>query len=48
MKTITISLSEYDELHEASDKLNALEQAGVDNWEGYGVAMDLLEEWENS
>ena len=25
-------------------KLNALEEAGVDNWEGYDYAMSLVEE----
>ena len=48
MKTVTISQSEYDRLQEASDKLDALEQTGVDDWQGYGIAMDLLEEWENN
>lgn len=27
--------------------LNALEAAGVDNWEGYEYAIDLLKEWDN-
>jgi len=26
-------------------KLNALEAAGVDNWEGYNEALDILREW---
>ena len=26
--------------------LNALEAAGVDNWEGYGTAQEILEEWD--
>ena len=26
-------------------KLMALESAGVDNWEGYDYAMEILEEW---
>lgn len=38
----------YEELEAAlalaERKLNALEAAGVDNWEGYGEAMRSLEE----
>jgi len=33
-----------EELLEAEAKLQALEQAGVDNWDGYGYAMELLEQ----
>lgn len=40
-KTI-ISEYEYESLQEDSEKLNALEIAGVDNWEGYDYAMDIL------
>jgi hypothetical protein len=43
-KTVTISKEEYESLLEASDKLLALEGAGVDNWEGYDEAMELLNE----
>lgn len=35
---VTITKKEYDELVEDSKFLMALEAAGVDNWEGYGVA----------
>lgn len=43
-ETVTISKEKYEELLEDSQKLNALECAGVDNWEGYGYAMELMEE----
>jgi hypothetical protein len=42
-ETITINVSEYDELKRASKKLDALEAAGVDNWQGYSYAMEILE-----
>lgn len=38
-------IKEYGELSDAQIKLSALECAGVDNWCGYSVAMDLLQEW---
>jgi hypothetical protein len=46
--TITITVKEYDELCEAYDKLLALENAGVDNWDGYDLAMESMEEMEGS
>lgn len=42
LTTIVIGLDEYVELIRKRDLLNALEAAGVDNWEGYGYAMELL------
>lgn len=42
-ETVTISMDEYLELLAASKQLNVLHQIGVDNWEGYQEAMDLLE-----
>lgn len=36
---VTITKEEYDALLRASQKLAALEAAGVDNWEGYGDAI---------
>ena len=33
-----------EELEEREQKLDALEVAGVDNWEGYDIAMDILSE----
>ena len=43
-ETITISREEYEQLSACRDKLYALETAGVDNWEGYSYAMEILEE----
>ena len=43
--TIEISINEYEELLEDSAFLNALNAAGVDNWEGYDVARGLYQEW---
>ena len=37
---ITISKERYDRLVEASRILDALDAAGVDNWEGYEFAME--------
>ena len=34
--------TELEKLYEAYDKLEALECYGVDNWEGYGDAMQSL------
>lgn len=39
---VTISKERYDELIFSEKKLNALEGAGVDNWEGYGYAIEEL------
>ena len=40
-----IKLFDYlDNLVEDSNFLNCLRQAGVDNWEGYEYAQELLEE----
>ena len=41
---IAITKKEYESLLEDSEKLEALEAAGVDNWEGYSDAMESLEE----
>ena len=45
--TITISKEEYKRLLNAKITLNALICAGVDNWEGYGYAMSMLDEEED-
>lgn len=42
--TVTISKEEYDELISAQNLLNALISAGVDNWEGYDMAVELAED----
>ena len=39
MNVIAIPADEYYELTEAYVKLTKLENAGVDNWEGYDEAM---------
>lgn len=43
---ITITKKEYDQLIKDSEFLNALRAAGVDNWNGYSMAYDILEEKE--
>jgi hypothetical protein len=40
--TATIPLPTYLGLVESEKKLSALEQAGVDNWEGYSHAMAIM------
>ena len=42
-ETITISKKEYDQLVKDSEFLEALRAAGVDNWEGYSIACESLE-----
>jgi hypothetical protein len=43
-QTITISIREYEDLIDDSLFLNALRNAGVDNWEWYGEAIREYEE----
>lgn len=43
-KTVTISKEEYESLKEDARWLQCLENAGVDNWEGYDFARELLNE----
>ena len=45
MSDVLISESEYNELIEDQKFLRALQAAGVDNWEGICVAIDILDEW---
>lgn len=45
-ETVTISKKEYESLLEDSEKLSALEAAGVDNWQGYDDAMEMMKEME--
>lgn len=42
-ETVTISKEEYEELKKDQKFLEALRAAGVDNWEGYDYAFDILE-----
>ena len=39
---VTITKEEYESLLEDSEWRNALERAGVDNWDGYDYAMEIL------
>ncbi len=41
-ETVIIDKTEYERLLKASEKLDALEANGVDNWEGYGEAIRSL------
>lgn len=43
-QTITIPLSDYEQLKSDQAFLNALRAAGVDNWDGYDHAIDLIEQ----
>lgn len=47
MDTVTIPKTEYEELLETADIYSALESGGVDNWEGWDDAMNLLERRKN-
>ncbi len=40
MDKVTIPRDEYEFLLQASEILQALEDAGVDNWEGYELALE--------
>jgi len=42
-KSIEISKERYEELLEEEKLLNALRNAGVDNWDGWDFAIDSLE-----
>ena len=44
---VSISLEEYIRLVEDQQFLNCLEQAGVDNWEGYEHAISLWREYKD-
>jgi PHD/YefM family antitoxin component YafN of YafNO toxin-antitoxin module len=43
-ETVTISKKEYESLKEDARWLQCLENAGVDNWEGYDFARELWRE----
>jgi len=43
-ETITITKKEYNSLLEDSEWLQALEGAGVDNWDGFDYAKELFNE----
>lgn len=42
-ETVTISKKEYESLLEDSKFLEALQDVGVDNWEGYSYAYQVYE-----
>lgn len=42
-KNITITKKEYERLIDADLFLNCLKACGVDNWQGYGDAVDMME-----
>lgn len=44
IKMISIPKEEYDKLVEGQKLLYALEAAGVDNWEGYDMAREAMDE----
>ena len=44
---ITISISEYNFLVQQSKWLGYLEAAGVEDWDGYEVAMELKDLYDN-
>lgn len=39
-------VEELDEIVKNETELSALKYAGVDNWEGYDVAMNMIDEWD--
>lgn len=41
-ETITISVEKFDELLAAQNFLEALLGCGVDNWEGYEMAQEMV------
>lgn len=43
-KTVTIPQEEYEELLNNDLWVRALEEAGVDNWEGYDEAREIYRE----
>jgi hypothetical protein len=46
-KKVTITVQEYEELLAESLFLQALIGCGVDNWDGYDDAQEMLEELES-
>lgn len=44
---ITIPKKKYDDMVERLEFLGCLEAAGVDNWEGFDYAYQMMEEKEN-
>ena len=44
VKYILVPEERWDKLHERDTLLYYLEVAGVDNWEGYGYALEMRDE----
>lgn len=44
---MTVGIADYEYLLERDRFLDALEQAGVDNWSGYGDAYEIYNEGED-
>lgn len=42
--TVTLTIKEYDEMIEQLRFLDCLEACGVDNWQGYEDAHDMMDE----
>lgn len=40
--TVTITVDEYIELQDIAEFMSYLEAAGLDNWEGYDHAIELM------
>ena len=40
--TVTITKAEYEQLKRDSEWLGCLEAAGVDNWDGYDEAREMM------
>ncbi len=43
-ETVTITKKEYDDLVKRDAFLSCLEGAGVDNWDGYSFAQEMMDE----
>jgi hypothetical protein len=43
--SVILASEEFESLYDDSLMLTALKAAGVDNWEFYDCAQDILEEW---
>lgn len=46
IKKVYVDAKAYDKLQERNQFLCALEAAGVNNWEGFSVAHEMIEEWD--
>ncbi len=46
-KIVMVPEDEYSKLIERDRWLYALEAAGVDNWEGFEEAQQIIKEWDN-